>query len=214
MSAVALCFMTFCLVACGFGVPAPLAHAESARTAAIDLKTALFHDPAAPVIGNPDGDVTIVAFTDYNCPYCRRSDAILAGLVAADPNLRIVYKDWPILAKSSVSAAKIAIAAALQGQYGPVHEALMRMNARPATDQDIEKAVLSSGVDVTRLNRDLDTRDEEIVALLKRNIAEAKALGLQGTPVYVVGPFLQASPLDAAGFKQMIADARKAAATR
>jgi protein-disulfide isomerase len=109
-----------------------------------------------------------------------------------------------------VTAAKVAIAAQWQGKYAAVHRALMRMTARPATDQDISQAVVASGADVTRLNRDLDTRDDEIVALLKRNIAEADALKLQGTPVYVVGPFIEASPLDAAGFKQLVADARKA----
>ncbi len=182
-----------------------------AASSATSLQSALLHDPASPILGNPNGDVTIVAFTDYNCPYCRKSDSNLSALIDTDPKVRVVYKDWPILAKSSVTAAKIAIAAQWQGKYAEVHTALMRMNARPATDEDISRAVVASGIDVPQLNRDLDQRDGEIVALLKRNIAEADALQLKGTPVYVIGPFIEADALDAAGFRQVVEDARKAA---
>jgi protein-disulfide isomerase len=196
----------------GTALLGPVAAAPAAKPAPLSLTAALLHDPDSPVAGNPDGDVTVVAFTDYNCPYCRKGDGDLTALIAADPKVRVVYKDWPILAKSSVTAAKVAIAAQWQGKYAAVHQALMRMSARPASDQDISQAVVASGIDVAQLNRDLDTRDDEIVALLKRNIAEADALKLQGTPVYVIGPFIEASPLDAAGFKQLVADARKEAA--
>ena len=185
--------------------------AQPAASPATSLQAALLHDPASPVLGNPDGDITVIAFTDYNCPYCRKSDSNLSALIEADPKVRVVYKDWPILSKSSVTAAKIAIAAQWQNKYAEVHTALMRMSARPATDEDISRAVVASGVDVAQLNRDLDRRDEEIVALLKRNIAEANALQLKGTPVYVIGPFVQASALDAAGFRQVVEDARRAA---
>ena len=179
------------------------------KPAVLSLRDALMHDAASPIVGNPDGDVTIVAFTDYNCPYCKRSEADLDALVADDAKVRIIYKDWPILAKSSVAAAKIAIAANFQGKYAEMHKALMRMNARPANDGDISQAVVAAGVDVTRLNRDLDTRDGEIVSLLKRNIQEAEALQLKGTPVYLIGPFITASPLDLPQFKKIVADARE-----
>lgn len=179
------------------------------KPAILSLKDALMHDAASPVVGNPDGDVTIVAFVDYNCPYCRKSEADLDALVSVDPKIRVIYKDFPILAKSSVAAAKVAIAASWQGKYADVHKALMRMNARPATDSDISQAVVASGVDVPRLNKDLDRRDGEIVALLKRNIAEADALKLKGTPVYLIGPFITASPLDFPQFKKIVADARE-----
>jgi len=184
---------------------------DAAPPSDTSLEAALLHDPTCPVAGNPNGDVTVVAFLDYNCPYCKRSDGGLAALIARDPKVRVIYKDWPILAKSSVKAAKIAIAAAWQGKYSEVHQALMRMNARPATDEDISQAVVASGVDISRLNRDLDQRDDEIVALLKRNIAEADALGLQGTPVFIIGNAIEANALDAAGFKDAIAKARKQA---
>lgn len=174
----------------------------------LSLKDALLHDAAAPVLGASDADVTIVVFSDYNCPVCRKTNADLEALMADDPKVRVIYKEWPILAKSSVKAAKVAIAAAWQGKYAEVHKALMQMNARPATDADIGKAMVVAGVDVTRLNHDLARRDDEIVKLLKRNIQEADALQLQGTPVYLIGPFITTSPLDLPQFKQIVADAR------
>ncbi len=175
----------------------------------LSLRDALLHDAAAPIVGNPDGDVTIIAFVDYNCPYCRKSEADLAALIDDDPKVRVIYKDCPILSKTSVAAAKIAIAANLQGKYAEMHKALMRMKARPANDADISRAAVSAGVDVTKLNRDLDEHDGEIVSLLKRNFQEAEALQIKGTPVYLIGPFITASPLDLPQFKKIVADARE-----
>ena len=174
----------------------------------LSLNDALIHDAASPMLGNPQGDVTIVAFVDYNCAYCKKSEADLEALLADDPQVRVIYKDWPILAKTSVAAAKVAIAATWQGKYAEMHRALMRMRAHPANDADISQAAVAAGVDVTRLNRDLDQRDGEIVALLKRNFQEADALKLKGTPVYLIGPFITSSPLDLPQFKQIVADAR------
>ena len=167
------------------------------------------HDDASPIVGNPEGDVTIVAFTDYNCTYCRRSEAELDALVSDDPKIRVIYKDWPILAKSSLAAAKVAIAAGWQGKYAEMHKELMKRKAGTLNDVDISIAALAAGVDVPRLNRDLDTRDGEIVLLLKRNIQEADALQLKGTPVYLIGPFITAFPLDLPQFKKIVADARE-----
>lgn len=174
------------------------------------LEDALLHDPASPAAGNPNGDVTVIVFADYNCPFCRRGDDGLKALISSDRKVRVIYKDWPILAKSSVTAAKVAIASAWQGKYSEVHDALMHMRARPARDEDITQAVIAAGADISRLNRDLDQRDGEIVALIKRNMAEADALGLQGTPVYIIGDTIEASALDAAGFRDAVSRARQA----
>ena len=179
------------------------------KPAVLSLRDALMHDDASPIVGNPEGDVTIVAFTDYNCSYCRRSEAELDALINDDPKIRIIYKDWPILAKSSVAAAKVAIAAGWQGKYAEMHKALMNMKGGPLTDVGISTAALNAGIDVPRLNRDLDARDGEIVQLLKRNIQEADALQLKGTPVYLIGPFMTTSPLDLPQFKKIVADARQ-----
>ena len=179
------------------------------KPSVLSLKDALLHDAASPIIGNPEGDVTIIAFVDYNCPYCKKSEADLDALVDDDPKVRVIYKDWPILSKTSVAAAKVAIAANWQGKYAEMHRALMRMRAHPANDADISQAAVSAGVDVTKLNRDLDQRDGEIVSLLKRNFQEAEALQIKGTPVYLIGPFITASPLDLPQFKKIVADARE-----
>jgi len=194
--------------------PAPGATTPKANSAPgqTSLEEALVHDPASPVAGNPKGDVTLVVFTDFNCPFCRRGEGDLDALIAADPKLRVAYKDWPILARSSVTAAKVAIAANWQGKYDAARSALMHMVARPATDAAIAQAMVAAGVDVTRLNRDLDTRDGEIVAIIKRTMTEADALGLQGTPVYVAGHLVEPRPLDPEGFRKLLADARAAGA--
>src|SRR5690606_13687328 len=85
----------------------------------------ILNDPAAPVGGNPQGDVTIVSFFDYNCPFCKRTVAPLTTVMKADGRIRLVYKDWPILTQSSVYGAKLALAAKHQGGYEKAYHALM-----------------------------------------------------------------------------------------
>ena len=165
-------------------------------------------DPESPVAGNPHGDVTIVAFLDYNCPYCRRSTPELARFLSSDPKMRVVFKDWPILSQTSITEAKIALAAKYQGKYLAAHDALMAIPSRPATPTAIKAALQSAGVDIARLNTDLDIHNEAISDLLRRDMAEADALGLQGTPVFIIGPFVMAQSLDETGFRQVVADAR------
>lgn len=95
---------------------------------------AILNDPEAPVGGNPKGSVPIVAFFDYNCPYCRATAPDLKRFVASDGEIRLVYKDWPILAISSVYGARLALAANLQGQYQAAHEALMAIRGGKTTE--------------------------------------------------------------------------------
>src|SRR3546814_2955847 len=90
----------------------------------------VFRDPMSPVTGNPDGDVSLVEFFDYNCPYCRRVAPVVADAEAADPQLRIVYKEFPILGPGSAFAAKAALAAHRQGLYFTFHKALMQAGGR------------------------------------------------------------------------------------
>ena len=180
------------------------AHADE-RT---DFMRQVLHDPDAPVSGNPDGDVTIVEYADYNCPVCRRTTPELEAFLATDPGVRVVHKDWPILAESSVLEAQVALAANYQGKYMAAHDALMRIAIRPATKEGVKQAVQAVGIDVARLNGDLASHSDAIAALLKRNLAQADAMELKGTPVFLIGPFMKAQGLDAAGFRQVVADAR------
>ncbi|CAA0108163.1 Uncharacterised protein [Starkeya nomas] len=174
---------------------------------------ALLFDPEAPVAGNPKGDVTIVAFFDYNCGYCRKASPALEKLVAEDGNIRLVYKDWPILAKSSVVAAQLALAAKYQGKYDAAHATLMKIPGRASTER-MSAALAEAGIDRARLASDLKTHAKAIGALLARNNEQAEALGLPGTPVYLVGPYKVAAALDYQGFKDVVKDARDRAAER
>jgi protein-disulfide isomerase len=169
---------------------------------------AILDDPEAPVAGNPDGDVTIVAFMDYNCPFCKRSSPDLESFIRADGKVRLVYKDWPILAKSSVYGAQLALAAKYQGRYQAAHIALMGIRGGNASEASMTRAVRAAGVDMNRLEADLKAHEGGIAALLERNQRQAKALGLEGTPVYLIGPFMVAKALDADEFKEIVADFR------
>lgn len=188
-------------------VPAALAGAGTAWAEGVDVN-AILRDPAAPTFGNPEGDVTIVAFLDYNCPFCKKSAPDLARVVKEDGHIRLVYKDWPVLTEASVYGAQLALAATYQDRYESVHNALMSIPGRRIDEPTMLKAVAGSGVDLDRLMADLKAHIADIGALLKRNAAQADSLGLSGTPTYLVGPLL-ASTLDYASFKRAVAEARR-----
>ena len=177
----------------------------AAQAGEIDVE-AILNDPDAPEGGNPKGDVTIVAFVDYNCPFCKKSAPDLERAVAEDGQIRLVYKDWPILGESSVFGAQLALGAKYQNGYVNVHKALMGIRGHVSKEPMLE-AVKAAGIDMERLQSDLDATSGKISALLKRNLAQADSLGLEGTPVYLVGPF-KASTLDFNGFVRIIAKTR------
>ncbi|MCM5558930.1 DsbA family protein [Pleomorphomonas sp. JP5] len=180
----------------------------SAQALAADVSLDdVLHDPDAPEVGNPKGDLTIVAFTDYNCPFCKKAAPDLTRAVREDGNIRLVYKDWPILTQASVYGARMALAAQYQGAYERAHHALMAINGRAVSQEDMERAIEAADIDMPRLKADLEARKKDITALLARNMDQADALGLQGTPTYLIGPLL-ASTLDYDGFREAIAEAR------
>lgn len=182
------------------------------RLHAEDLSEAMIlNDPDAPVGGNINGDLTIVSFFDYNCPFCKRTVAPLNSVIAADGNIRHVYKDWPILAASSIYGAKLALAAKYHGRYEDAYQALMGIDGSRISEKKMRKAVENAGFDMRKLEADASHHDEAITTLLRRNNAQAEGLGLAGTPVFLVGRFLVASALDEAGFRQVVKDAREAA---
>jgi protein-disulfide isomerase len=193
----------------GFGA---LAQAQEQEVKPSELtREAILNDPETPTGGNPQGDVTIVAFEDYNCPYCKKAEPALQKLIKDDGHIRLVYKDWPILSVTSVYGAEIALAAKYQGKYEAVHAALMHISGGPGVHADktaMDKAAHEAGVDVARLNKDLEVHHAEISALLRRNNAQAKGMGFQGTPVFLIGPYLVAAALDYDGFKKVVGQAR------
>jgi len=196
-----ICFALTSLGLIGF------AQAEDVKPSEL-TREMILNDPAAPVGGNPKGDVTIVAFEDYNCPFCKKADPALQKLVKDDGRIRLVYKDWPILSKTSVYAAIVALGAKYQGKYEVLHRAFMAIHGR-ADNAMIDAAVRRSGVDIARLNKDLAAHSKEIHALIRRNDAQATGMGFQGTPVFLIGPYKVAAALDYAGFKKVVAQVRE-----
>jgi len=193
----------FCQLAIGAGAAPFVAGAAWGS----DIK-AILHDPEAPEAGNPKGDVTIVDFSDYNCPFCKKAEPDLIRVIKEDGKVRLVYKDWPILTEASVYGAKLALAAKYQGKYDVVHHALMSIPGAKIPQSKMLEAVQASGVDMDRLNADLTAHAAQISALLQRNMEQANALGLQGTPTYLIGPF-KTMTLNYAGFKEALAEARR-----
>lgn len=180
------------------------AFAQDADTSA----EAIQNDPATPTAGNPKGDLTIVTFFDYNCPFCKKAEPALEQVVEEDGHIRLVYKDWPILTKASVYGAQLALAAKYQGKYDAVHAALMSIPGPKIPEDQMLAAIRKSGVDMDKLDADLKAHGDEITALLRRNLAQADSLGLQGTPAYLVGHYKVTSALTYDGFKRAVADAR------
>jgi len=188
------------------------ARADEGPTAADVSREAILNDPATPTAGNPKGDLTIVVFFDYNCPYCKMSEPELTRLVKTDGKIRLVYKDWPILTEASIKGAQWALAAAYQGRYDDAHFAMMAIPGGKIPADQMREAIAKAGVDMERLDADLQTHAGDITALLRRNLAQADSLGLQGTPAYIVGQYRVTSALNYEGFKRVAADARARAA--
>ena len=170
-------------------------------------KEMILNDPAAPVSGNPQGNLTIVAFLDYNCPFCKKAAPDLDRVVKEDGNIRLVYKDWPVIRPTSIDGAVMALAAKYQGKYDLAHHALMSIPGSGVSKEKMRQGLQAAGIDMRRLDADMKTKAAEIDALVQRNMAQADALGLSGTPTYLIGPF-RTSTLDYREFKLAIADAR------
>jgi len=154
--------------------------------------------------GNPEGDVTLVEYYDYNCGYCRASLPAIRQLVAEDPRLRVVFRELPILAESSRSAARISLVAAAQGKFNAFHDALYAGGR--VSDATIAAAARTAGVDTGRLSALAPRIDAEIA----RNMETAARLGVTGTPSWVVGDRVLSGALPVEELKRAIAAARAA----
>ena len=174
-------------------------------------EAAVLRDPDAPVGGNADGDIAIVEWFDYQCPYCRKLEPELRQVAQDDGKVRLVWKDWPILGPISIVAARMALAAKYQGKYAEAHDAMLAVNSK-LTEARINEVLAAAGVDIDRAKRDLVTNDKAIKALLARNNQQAEGLGFRGTPSFIVGKFRVPGVLTMDEFAQVIADARKAKA--
>jgi protein-disulfide isomerase len=189
------------------------AEAEMDRDA--DAKTAalialhrhdLYDNPQTPVGGNPQGKVSLVEFFDYRCPYCKATQPSLEKLAAEDPQLRLVYKEFPILGPVSVTAAHAALAARRQGKYDAFHRAMMAARGN-ITDDTVFAVAKSVGLDIAQLKRDMAAPEikEEIAA----NMKLADAIEVSGTPAFVVGDQLIPGEIDLGALKKLVADPGK-----
>jgi len=167
----------------------------------------LRHDANSYVGGNPDGDVTVVEYFDYRCGYCKKVHPVVAELLKSDKNLRLVYKEFPILGPQSKTAAVAAVAALRldAGKYLGFHNALM--SARGDLDtQAILDIAAESGLDPKALSKAM--QDPEISGVLARNYRDAKALGINGTPGFIIGDAIVPGYINLAQMRDLISEAR------
>ncbi|MGY9011032.1 MAG: DsbA family protein [Rhodobacterales bacterium] len=170
-------------------------------------RDALERDPNAPVFGNPEGDVTVVEFFDYNCPYCRRVKPHMEALLDADKNVRVVYREWPILGEGSVFAARAALASREQGKYDEFHWAMMELKGR-VEESNVMQAAEKLGIDTAQLRRDMES--PKINEHIETSMRLARSLGFNGTPSFVIGEALAPGLIEADQMIEMVNQARAA----
>jgi protein-disulfide isomerase len=165
----------------------------------------LDRDPDSPVIGNPDGDVVVVEFFDYRCPYCVRVAEDLREAVEDDGDIRLVMKEFPILGPESMVAARMALAAEKQGKYEELHFAMMTVSGK-LTEEKAFKIAEKIDLDMDQLRRDMEA--PEIDAMLQRNFALAQALQINGTPAFVIGDEVVRGAIDMRALRQIVGQTR------
>ena len=169
---------------------------------------AVFFDPDAPAIGNPKGDVTLVEFFDYQCPFCKRNHPVVEKLIARDAKLRVVMKDWPVFGPPSVYASQLVLGAQSSGKYKAAMAALMKTKGR-LTREDVDRALSGGGVNPKQAEAGYKAARKRIDGLLARNDQQATLLGLAGTPGFVVGTTIYPGAMDEPALRAAIAKARK-----
>jgi protein-disulfide isomerase len=144
----------------------------------------IYRHPNAAVAGNPDGDITVVEFFDYNCGYCKRGFSGVQKLIESDKNVRVVFKELPIIRDESEPVSRIALAARLQGRYWDMHRALITIKGI-VNESEAFKVAEKLGLDIAKLKTDMNS--PEVIAELERVKELAQKLGINGTPHFLVG---------------------------
>ena len=181
--------------------PLPDARSKQAQQQVCD---ALFRDPNSPAVGKRDSEVQIVAFLDYRCPYCKKLTNIIANMQT--DNVRIIYKEWPILGESSLLAARAALAADKQGKYLAFHTRLMNSRLIP-TATYIEEIAVALGLNQSQLRLDMNSAATTLA--IQRTSALASTLGLLGTPALVVGRTMVQGEITQSQFERLIENERR-----
>ena len=171
----------------------------------VQNKNAIFQAPTDFVLGDPKGDISVVEFFDYNCGWCKRAVDELMKLSKADPKVRIVMKEFPIFGENSIIAAKAAMASQKQGKYWDFHMALMK--ERQVTKDNVFSIAQKVGLDVEKLKADM--ADPAYDAAIKTTSGLAQALGIEGTPGFVVDSKVNVGFLPADGLQQLVTETRK-----
>ena len=158
--------------------------AEKLKVAIAENARDIYRDPTADTAGNPNGDITVVEFFDYNCGYCKRGLHDVIKLVESDPKVRVVFKELPILSKGSEEASRVAIAAGKQGKYWDVHRAMLEAKGQ-MNEANALAIATKLGLDIEKLKKDMAS--PEVDAEIKKSEALAKKMGVNGTPHFLVG---------------------------
>ncbi|MBK1792907.1 DsbA family protein [Devosia sp. WQ 349] len=181
-----------------------MAKAEEGLAANADL---IYNAPNQVVLGNPDGDVTLVEFFDYNCGYCRKAMPDLVTLMAEDPNLRVILKELPILSDDSVDAARIGVLVAeSDADYWTFHEALYTARGKVTKDTAIAAA---RGLGLSPVDLELRMKDESVATVLQDSYKVAQALGISGTPAYIIGNEIIPGAIGVDALRERIANMRE-----
>lgn len=184
-----------------------LALGHQAGAQELNEKT-IFFDADAPVLGNPDGDVTVVEYFDYQCSYCKKAHPMVDKVVKADGKVRLVLKDWPIFGDPSVYAAQAVLGAAQIGKYEVALNALMDHKQTRISETDVEKILTKAGIGMQEISAAVNKHSAKINGLLDRNYNQAMGFGFRGTPSFVIGRTVFSGMLTEAQLKKAIADAR------
>lgn len=169
----------------------------------------IFNSPRGVVLGNPQGDVSMVEFFDYNCGYCKHAMADMLALMKDDPKLRVVLKEFPVLGQGSVEAAQVAIAVRMQDPSGKKYLAFHQKLLGGRGQADKARALAAAkeaGLDMARIEKDMTS--PEVRATLQENLALAESMGMNGTPSYVIGDKVVVGAIGLERLKQAIATAR------
>ncbi len=170
--------------ACGIGAALPLRAADRPNPMPDDLRKALERDPTAPTLGNPEGDITLSVFFDYNCPHCRKMVGPIGTLISSDPQLRVVYREWPVFGEGSDFAARASLASLETGRYWQFHTGLMALKGR-AEEASVLRVARQLGLDQAALRRGMEA--EPVIRHIALSFQLAEHMGLMGTPTFIAG---------------------------
>ena len=182
-----------------------LAAVQADQKRVLENVTALYRDPDTPILGNPDGDISIVEFVDHGCGVCKRFHPILNELIRTDPGIRLLYKEWPILGANSVLASRAAIASRRQGKYKIFLDALLGSRS-PLSTSNITALAQSVGIKIKKLKKDM--KSPKVDEILLKNYELAERLGLNGTPSLVIEKKLFRGGRDLQTLRAIVQDIR------